>query len=117
MHLTGSRTDFLDMAQKQSGQMTKQSRQSLLEAPLKELTDNIQNKKCNTCKEFFMDSNSYMATALCFCLGKCKTNKQSRLCVIKVCSNGGATYIIGEILAKDNLNITNLMQTFENLLL
>ena len=27
------------------------------------------------------------------------------------------TYIIGEILAKDNLNIENLMQTFENLLL
>ena len=33
------------------------------------------------------------------------------------CSNGGATYIIGEIIAKDNLNIENLMQTFENLLL
>ena len=27
------------------------------------------------------------------------------ICVIKVCSNGGATYIIGEIIAKDNLNI------------
>ena len=37
--------------------------------------------------------------------------------VIKVCSNGGATYIIGEIIAKDNLNIENLMQSFENLLL
>ena len=37
--------------------------------------------------------------------------------MIKVCSNGGATYIIGEIIAKDNLNIENLMQTFENLLL
>ena len=34
-----------------------------------------------------------------------------------VCSYGGATYIIGEIIAKDNLNIENLMQTFENLLL
>ena len=33
-----------------------------------------------------------------------------------VCSNGGATYIIGEIIAKDNLNIENLMQTIENLL-
>ena len=32
-------------------------------------------------------------------------------------SNGGATCIIGEIIAKDNLNIENLMQTFENLLL
>ena len=32
-----------------------------------------------------------------------------------VCSNGGATYIIGEIIAKDNLNIENLMQTIENL--
>ena len=39
------------------------------------------------------------------------------VCVIKVCSNGGATYIIGEIIAKDNLNIENLMQTFENFLL
>ena len=39
------------------------------------------------------------------------------VCVIKVCSNGGATYIIGEIIAKDNFNIENLMQTFENLLL
>ena len=39
------------------------------------------------------------------------------VCVIKVCSNGGVTYIIGEIIAKDNLNIENLMQTFENLLL
>ena len=38
------------------------------------------------------------------------------VCIIKVCSNGGATYIIGEIIAKDNLNIENLMQTFENLL-
>ena len=28
-----------------------------------------------------------------------------------------STYIIGEIIAKDNLNIENLMQTFENLLL
>ena len=45
------------------------------------------------------------------------TCKYSGVCVIKVCSNGGATYIIGEIIAKDNLNIENLMQTFENLLL
>ena len=35
----------------------------------------------------------------------------------QVCSNGGATYIIGKIIAKDNLNIENLMQTFENLIL
>ena len=27
------------------------------------------------------------------------------------------SYIIGEIIAKDNLNIENLMQTFEDLLL
>ena len=39
------------------------------------------------------------------------------VCVIKVCSHGGATYIIGEIIAKDNLNIENLMRTFENLIL
>ena len=36
------------------------------------------------------------------------------VCVIEVCSNGVATYIIGEIIAKDNLNIENLMQTIEN---
>ena len=35
----------------------------------------------------------------------------------QVCSNGGATYIIGEMIAKDNLNIENLMQTFKKLLL
>ena len=28
------------------------------------------------------------------------------------CSNGGTTYIIGEIIAKDNLNIAYLFQTF-----
>ena len=39
------------------------------------------------------------------------------VCVIKICSNIGATYIIGEIIAKDNLNTENLMQTFENLIL
>ena len=40
------------------------------------------------------------------------------LCVIKVvCSNGGATYIMGEIIVKDTLNIRNLLQIFENLLL
>ena len=38
------------------------------------------------------------------------------VCVIKVCSNGGSTYIVGKIIAKDNLNIENFMQTFENLL-
>ena len=38
------------------------------------------------------------------------------VCAIEVCSNGGTTYIIGEIIAKDNLNTENLMQTFENLL-
>ena len=32
------------------------------------------------------------------------------VCLIQVCSNGGATYIIGEIIAKNNLNIVNLMQ-------
>ena len=32
-----------------------------------------------------------------------------------VCSNGGATYIVGEIKGKDHLNIENLMQTFENI--
>ena len=32
------------------------------------------------------------------------------VCAIKVCSNGGATYITCEITAKDILNIANLMQ-------
>ena len=31
--------------------------------------------------------------------------------------NGGTNDIIGELIAKDNLKIENLMQTFENLLL
>ena len=37
-------------------------------------------------------------------------------CLIKVCSNGGATYIIVEIIAKKNLHIVKLMRTFKNLL-
>ena len=43
--------------------------------------------------------------------------KSSWVYVIKVCSNSGTTYIISEIIANDNFNIANLMQTFENLLL
>ena len=41
------------------------------------------------------------------------------VCLINVCSNGVATYIIScrELIAKDNLNIANVMQNFENLLL
>ena len=34
------------------------------------------------------------------------------VCVIKVCSNGGATYITGKIIAKCNLNRA-LMQTLK----
>ena len=30
------------------------------------------------------------------------------VCVFKICSNGGATYIIGEIIAKKSLKIANL---------
>ena len=37
------------------------------------------------------------------------------MCNFKVCSNGGATYLISEMIAKDILNITNVMQSFENL--
>ena len=39
----------------------------------------------------------------------------NRLCVIKVCSNGGAAYINSKLIAEANLNIANVMQTFENL--
>ena len=39
------------------------------------------------------------------------------VCVSKVCLNSGTTYIIGELIAKDHLNMANLMQTFENILL
>ena len=39
------------------------------------------------------------------------------LFVIKVCSNGGATYINSKLIAKANLNIAIVMQTFENLIL
>ena len=35
-------------------------------------------------------------------------------CVIKVWSNGGSFYIMSEIVATDNLNIANLMQTYQN---
>ena len=36
------------------------------------------------------------------------------LCVIKVCSNGGAAYINSKLIAEANLNIA-IMQTFEKL--
>ena len=39
------------------------------------------------------------------------------VCVIKIYSNGIATYIICEMIVKYNLNIGNLMQILENLLL
>ena len=35
------------------------------------------------------------------------THKIPLVFVIKVCLNGGATYIIGKIMAKDNVNIAN----------
>ena len=35
------------------------------------------------------------------------------VCVIKVCSHFGATYITGKINAKDNLNIANFIQTLK----
>ena len=37
--------------------------------------------------------------------------------LLKSVSNGVATYIIGKIIAKDNMNIAILKQTFDNLLL
>ena len=36
---------------------------------------------------------------------------------MKVCSNGDATYIYSKLIAKANLNIAVVMQTFENLIL
>ena len=39
------------------------------------------------------------------------------VCAIKVCSNSGTTIIIAEIIAKYDLNIASIMQTFKNLLL
>ena len=52
-------------------------------------------------------STKFLDITYKYSLGMCNQN----------CLNGGATYIIGEIITKDNLNIENLMQTFENLLL
>ena len=38
-----------------------------------------------------------------------------RLCVIKVCSNGGTAYINNKLIAKANLNIKAIvLETFEN---
>ena len=42
-----------------------------------------------------------------------KIKNRPWVCAIIVCSNGAATYIIWEIIAKDNLNIENLMQIFK----
>ena len=41
----------------------------------------------------------------------------SWVCVIKVCSDLCSKYFIGEIIAKENSNIANLMEIFENFLL
>ena len=40
-------------------------------------------------------------------------NNNPWVCVSKVCLIGGTTYIFGELITKDNLNIANLMQTLE----
>ena len=50
-----------------------------------------------------------------FCLQDLKIFSETKF-LFEVRSNGGATCIFVEIIAKDNLNIVNLMQTFENLL-
>ena len=34
-------------------------------------------------------------------------HKYPWVCAVKVCSNSGTTYIIGKIIAKDNLNTAN----------
>ena len=36
--------------------------------------------------------------------------------IIKVCSNGGAAYINSKLIAKANLNIEIVMQTFKSLI-
>ena len=43
------------------------------------------------------------------CMNSVLRTNSPYVCVIKVCSNGGTTYIIGEIIAKENLNMANLM--------
>ena len=55
------------------------------------------------------------STEFLYCMQKVLGYVQ--VCVIKACSNRDATYIIIEIIAKENLNIVNLMQTSVNLLL
>ena len=65
---------------------------------------------CKTVENFFLRNCSTKFLDIVQC--------SSWVCVIKVCSTGFATYIFFiEIIAKDNLNIAHLMQTFENLLL
>ena len=65
--------------------------------------------RCKSLKIFFLKTSQQNSTML-------HTNSPW-VCAIKACSNGGATCIICEIIAKDNLNIENLMQILENLLL
>ena len=45
------------------------------------------------------------------------THKSSLGMCIKVYSNGGSTYINSKLIAKANLNIAIVIQTFENLIL
>ena len=51
-------------------------------------------------------SIEFLVIAHKYGLGTCN---KTRVHVIKVCPNGGPTYIIGKIIAKDNLNKTNLI--------
>ena len=62
---------------------------------------------------FFVVLNfNHLEKLLFFGVGNFRVNM-----FIKVCSNGGAAYITSKLIAKANLNIAIVMQTFENLIL
>ena len=58
----------------------------------------FENLLLQNCSTKFLDITYKYSVVMC--------NRPS-VCAIKVCSNGGATYFICEIIAKDNLNTAN----------
>ena len=58
-------------------------------------------------------STKFLDITYKYSLGMCNQSLFKWWCQL----HGGATYIIGDIIAKDNLNIVYLMQTFENFVL
>ena len=59
-------------------------------------------EKCKNLVSVYQTLKSYSQTQPDRILRYC--TQTPFVCVVKVCSNGGATYIIGKIITKENMN-------------